>query len=1264
MAEEKVFILTPIEEKPSTTDTSFNLIPLETKETKKIFLENENRVMSFEANKTFDEINSEIELNVYGKSKFAFLEIGKATVRGVESSLSGVGAMVEWIGDSVQQGKTLETLIGANPSTVGMKPLIKFTDKRSAAFQKEVGRGITEWGDTAVKFWQKQQLTGFETADPELFRGSFLENPSWLRATALIAGAIPSLATAAAVTFATKNPIVGAASLGLIEGSQVRREAKEAGVEFEKGTVIGIASVVGTTLLEIIPMTGFLRKSAGKGVIRVGKDVVTGMVQEGSEEVAQAFWNNLLAKIGYDSTRNLTEGMVEGFIAGAGSGGVIGGFSSRGGLNIDEGVREALNKGATQKDVEIARELIKEQIIDNAPEIDKVLNESAKEIAKAPDKIIAKPTPKVEEEVARLIKEEGITEEEARKRLAPKPKPFIERIQEIKEKFKRPETIAKKEVKIVQEEIIKELEASELEAEDKAKFIKTIKNIQTAEQLQKALPEIDIRINRLVEAEGKRTTKESIKKELKTTKPLKVGQKRVGKFDFETNKVFDTLRSHNKLNQSKAQVEFDKLPEEGGSELDLIKKRFLSLKANGASASLEIHEQVLVDIQRIKRLGKQAKDEADLEKRLNRQEIVEDALSSIDKIKADKDTVKTKIGNVYRRGFSNIYSMLNSIGGKAFAEAHDLELSENKRNTATYRDTLKITNDASKIYNEKNIMRLFETMSLFDYQITDTKDGLTTKLSKLELIDIYNSIKNDKKKADYFETFGQDQVETLLTNLTNEDKLFGDALQENIQGFRPILNKRNIETTGRDLGFVENYWPGTSEFQVDIFDDIRLQGETPSAAKERARGRVIPIPRNAWYKAQRAISQAEHVSNVSRDFEKLKRLFTDRKVKHAIEQKFGEDVYGTLIDQVDNLSLNKQTDKIDAISGTFQKAINNWVTAKIAFNPSTFVRQLMSVGNYAENMNAAEWTTGFFKGIASPKETFKFVWKNAPFLEARFNKGFSEALKEAIKGAESISVNKKNWTKMLTSLVRAGDVTAIVYGGFPLIKSELAKGKSMQEAIDVFEKATLKSQQSGLSASTSQFQNSTNPFTRLFLAFKNTSNQYFRKMADSIISFQNGDITVAQFAKTMTIYAVIQPILYVSAGFGTKIAFSFLGRLFGLRGDEEDFDEIMEKFFNDIMIQMIVGPVNAIPIINDAVRAAARKATGQKVYQFLSIPWLDDLEKAGRAMLKENVAGNDYLKMMSAILEPATSLPIATPIRYFEILTGKKIAGKKKQVKF
>jgi hypothetical protein len=834
-----------------------------------------------------------------------------------------------------------------------------------------------------------------------------------------------------------------------------------------------------------------------------------------------------------------------------------------------------------------------------------------------------------------------------------------QKIADIQRGIREGKRTALKEAKQLQGDLIRILKFSDMEAKDKAKFIATIKNIQTEEQFLKALPRIDQKISRLVEAAEKRTTATNIKKELKTTKPLKVGQKRVGKFDYQTNKMFDTLRDYNKLNQTNAQVEFDKFPEEVTSEVDLIKKRFLSLKANGASASAEIHKQVLADIKRIKELGKKAKDEADLEKMLNRQELVENALASIDRITGTKKSIIGKITNAYRRGFSNIYSMLNSIGGKTFAEAYDPELSENKRNTATYKRTLEITVNASKIYNEKNIIKLLESMSTLDYEITDIKDGLTTELSKLEIIDIYNSIKNEKKRQDYYEAFGKDQVENLIAKLTANDVLFGDSLQETVQEYREILNKRNIEITGRDLGFIENYWPATSEFQVNVIDDMRVQGETPSALKERAKTRVIPIPKNAWYKAQRHVAQAEHVDKISREFEALKRLFTDRKVKHAMTQKYGEDVYNTLMAQIDNISLNKQTERIDAISSVFQRAINNWVTAKIALNPSTFVRQLMSVGNYAEKMNTAEWTAGFFKGIVNPVKTFNFVWNNAPFLEARFNKGYSEALKEAIEGAERISVNKRNWVKFLTSLVRSGDITAIIYGGFPLIQSELAKGKSMKEAVDTFEKATLKAQQSGLSSSVSQFQNSRNPFTRLFLAFKNTANQYFRKTVDAVISYQNKDISLGQFAKTMAIYAVIQPILYVSAGHATKLGFSLLGRLFGLKGDEEDFEELLEKFLNDIMIQLIVSPVNAMPIIDDAMRTAARKLTGQKIYQVFSTPLFDDLESGFRALTKKEVTGGDYLETATSILEPVTALPISTGIRYFEILTGKKISGKK-----
>lgn len=817
----------------------------------------------------------------------------------------------------------------------------------------------------------------------------------------------------------------------------------------------------------------------------------------------------------------------------------------------------------------------------------------------------------------------------------------------------------KKDIKTVQTELTDVItRQTNLDTKDKAKFIKTIKNIQTEEQLRLRLPEIVERVAILEQKAAVRDIRSKINKELGTTKPVKKGQRRVGKFDPDSNKLFDELRSFDKLTQEEAQAEFDKLPELAETEVDLIKKRFLSAKANGAAASLEIHNLVLSDIQKTKELGEAVKSEADLFEKINRQDLVDDALASIGKIKADKKTIKTKIGNVYRKGFSNISSMLNSIGGKKFAEKFNPELSENRRNVAVYRKTVDITLEASKIYNEKNILRMFETMSRMDYQITDS-EGLVTDLSKLELIDIYNSIKNVKKREDYFEAFGEAQVQTLMANLTTQDKLFGDALQVAVQGYRGILNKRNIETTGRDLGFVENYWPATSEFEVSIFDDIRLQGETPSAVKERAKSRVIPVPRNAWYKAQKHIRQGEHVDKLSREFETLKRLFTDRKVKNAMTRKFGEDVYDVLLTQIDNISLNKQTERIDAISGIFQRAINNWVTAKIALNPSTYVRQLMSVGNYAEQMNAGEWTKGFFQGMLSPKETFKFVWSNAPFLEARFNKGFSEALTEAIKGAESISVNKKMWTKFLTSFARSGDITAIVYGGFPLIKAELAKHGDMKRAIDVFEQATLKAQQSGLSSSISQFQNSKNPFTRLFLAFKNTSNQFFRKMVDAVISFQNGDISLSQFSKTMGIYSVIQPILYVAGGYATKLAFRFLGRVAGLREDDEDFEETFDQFLNDVMIQMIVSPVNAIPIIDDVVQTSARKLLGKKIFKVFSTPLFDDLETGLRALAKEKVTAEDYMETTAAILEPMTAAPLKSGIRYFEILTGKEILKKK-----
>jgi len=822
-----------------------------------------------------------------------------------------------------------------------------------------------------------------------------------------------------------------------------------------------------------------------------------------------------------------------------------------------------------------------------------------------------------------------------------------DRIKAIEQGLREGRIQTEKEIKKIQTELIEVIESVDLEAKDRAKFLKTIKNIQTREDLAKARPGIIDRITRLVEITDKGILATRITKELKTTKPIKVGQKRIEKYDYENSKLFKDLRNYNKLTQEKTQIELDAYPELVNTESDLIKKRFLSLKANGKSASLDLHKKVHEDILKLKAFGEEAKDKVDFERKVERKDRVDELLVTENKIKADKKAIKTKIVNVYRKGFSNIYSMLNSIFGKNIAEQYDPEKNENNRDTAIYFKTKEMTEETNKIYDTTNALKIFEYMGKMDYKLTD-REGITIELTKLELIDIYNSLKNALTKERYYNAFGEQQVNYLMGELTPQDIEFADYLQEVVKDYREILNQRNIEITGRDLGFVENYWPATSEYEANVFDDIRLQGETPSALKERsASSKIIPIPTNAWFKVQKHIAQGEHVANLSREYETLRRLFTSRQIKHSIKNRFGDDVYKVLLNQIDNISLNAQVKKIDAVSEWFKVAINNWVSAKIAFNPSTFIRQLMSVGNYMENINSVDWVRDFHKGVLSPKKTFDFMWKNAPFLEARFNRGYSEAVKDAIEGAQKLNRKWGNWTTFLTSLVRSGDITAIIYGGYPLVQSELAKGKTLKQAMEIFEKATLKAQQSGLSSSLSQFQNSRNPFARLFLAFKNTANQYFRKMVDASISYSNQDIPLSQYSKTMFIYAVIQPILYVLAGFLTKQIFK------GFRDIEEEAENLIKEIFS----QFVIHPINAIPILDDIALYAMRRATGQKAWRVMNMPFLDDLSEGIQKLNKEEITAEDYLIAIAAVLEPGTGLPLKTIIRYNKYIQGKK--GKK-----
>ena len=531
--------------------------------------------------------------------------------------------------------------------------------------------------------------------------------------------------------------------------------------------------------------------------------------------------------------------------------------------------------------------------------------------------------------------------------------------------------------------------------------------------------------------------------------------------------------------------------------------------------------------------------------------------------------------------------------------------------------------------------RLADMAQIID-NITDT-EGRVRELSKLHLLDIYNAIKNKKTKDNYIRSFGEEQLARVLRYLTPQDMMIADILMEDVNLLYPETNKVYIENYGMDLKKVENYWPATSEHQkeTDLMGDSYSQQTIPSFQKERVKGAVTPIPKNAWSKYLKHVKQSIYMINTANKYKELADTFKSSRVKNAIQMKFGDGVYNELRTQIDRLSLNGITEDLNYLETAYGVILNNFVVAKIAVAPTVFVGQLTSITNYSENVKTGQFYRNFAEGLLHPKKTIQYMKKiSGDFLESRYKGGYSEAVSRVLNEAESVSKKKfralstgtkYNVVNALTSWVRMGDIGAIIFGGYAQIKSNLENGMSLEEAKKKFEFDTLRSQQSSNVASLSSFQQSKG-FARMFLAFKNTQHQYLRKLADAIINYQRGEISLEQCGKIVLNYAVIQTSLYVIAKNLTKAAL-------GLAGDDDEL-------FDGVLEQILIGSLDAIPILSDLLRYTYKRLNKQYAGGIVNMPGVDDIEKAINKIAKEKKDVYDYVDIISPLIEGTTSLPV------------------------
>ena len=795
----------------------------------------------------------------------------------------------------------------------------------------------------------------------------------------------------------------------------------------------------------------------------------------------------------------------------------------------------------------------------------------------------------------------------------------------------------RKDIAQKQGDIINYIKEQPISNDHKFRLINEVKKTNSEVTYEKAIDEVKRRAAEYYEQEQKKILTAQIKKEIKKSKPTKVTQQR---YDYETNKLFQTLREYNKFTQDLASAELEKLINlEDPTNVDLIKMRFLNYKANGMSSSTQLMEKVLDDILQAKRLGSMLKDQADIEAAINREQLKQEVISALEESTADEDKLKTRFANLYRRGFANLYSLINSISSRKIAERYEMETVLNDADVTYYKHTDNLTKKVMAVFGVKSRGDLLNKFADLGEKV-DTiyaEDGKRYKISKLEIIDIYNAIKNEKTRANYMANYGEEQVMRFVNMLSQEERLFADLLMEDINSLYPETNKVYVETYGMDLKKVENYWPATSDHisETDLLGDFYRQQETPSFYKERTKGRVTPLPRNAWEKYLKHVNESIYMVKVARKYKELSTTFKSSRVRNLIENKYGKGVYRELIDQINSISLNAKSESLNYVESVFGSMLNNFVVAKIAIAPTVFAGQLTSITNYSEEVNTAEFYKNFAYGLAHPKEVISFMKKHAGnFLETRYKGGYSEALSRVQREAETASrrkykilsdKTKYNVTNALTSFVRLGDLGSLMFGGYAEIQTNLNAGMKLEDAIKKFEFDTLRSQQSSNAASLSSFQKSTG-FSRVLLAFKNTQHQYFRKIVDSIIQYQRGEIDAKQCAKTIMNYAVIQGSLYIIAKNAVKAAMGL--------GDDDD------ELTDGLLEQLLVGNLDAIPFLSDIAHYAYKKAAGEYTHGLLSMLGLDDIERAIMKLYKQDKDVYDWVDVIAPLIEGTTAIPV------------------------
>lgn len=783
----------------------------------------------------------------------------------------------------------------------------------------------------------------------------------------------------------------------------------------------------------------------------------------------------------------------------------------------------------------------------------------------------------------------------------------------IHAKVKEGVKVSKEEVGQAQSDLIKYLEASPLEAKDRAKFMRAVKNIQSFDDLAVALPEILDRVDKLQEARTKDKTKTRIRSILKKSKPRMRAGKPVGKFTADIQQIMDRARKAMDMPRFEAEVKIQANLSKASSTaqgLDpalALENRILDSFSDLDSRSLDELTSRLTDLEGLVKAGRNAVSMKVKARQERAQIFAQKALQTIqgDKPVTSADKPKKKAVEAVTRALKtwgqsisgwddllNVFSMDSKT--KPFKSWLNENLStimvETKEKAAVQTWGERFRKLAMEKVGFKKESQFFkwlhdseQEVDLGEFADADKKPVrlvLSRSMARKIWMDMQQSdLKSTIASAEGGYRIGSRDVNgitpeiknAITTFLTPEDIEFAKAQIQFYRDYYPHINSRFRDDFGVDLPFNENYSPirretSKKEIVSSILDEREFRRSmTPGSFKSRTRNREKIVAESDVSVMMRHVIEMEHYLNWADKIRDIESVFGDSRVKNAIRSKFGDGVLQNVNEFVTDF-IRGGGQKSRMYDAKINNYIGNFTISVLAVKPAMTLKQMTSFAAFADAIPTKDFVIGFKDFLLNADRASKILM-NTDFMKVRSD-NITRDIKDGLAAREFNMLRKSpTFKNAMLFFTKYGDRFAILMGGWPVYKYHFEKTGDHEQAVAEFTKFATRTQQSSYLSQLSSWQRS-NSFGRLFTLFTSAQNQYLRQEISAVRDGLNGRLTMKEAAKKLAIYHLVLPNLFqYVANFGhwddeEQIRASILGSLNGVFLLGDILDSILRRSLN------------------------------------------------------------------------------------------------------